>query len=65
MILPTVTSLTLTVESGTRSSTSRNCAVTVIGLLPTSGPPGSGSLYGSNEQPPSTSAAATQGDHEP
>jgi len=40
--LPTVTSLTLTVDLGTRSSTSANCAVMVIGSSPVSGPPGKG-----------------------
>jgi hypothetical protein len=41
--VPTVMSLIFTVDLGTRSSTSANIAVTVIGSSPVSGPPGSGS----------------------
>ncbi len=40
---PTLTSLTFTVDFGTRSSTSRNSALTVIASSPMSVPPGSGS----------------------
>ena len=39
---PTATSLTLTLDCGTRSSTSVNSAVTWYGWSPTSAPPGSG-----------------------
>ena len=39
--LPTATSLTLTADCGTRSSTSANSMVTVYGWSPRSAPPGS------------------------
>ncbi len=62
--LPTLTSLTLTVDWGTRSSTSRNSTETLIGSLPVSVPPGSGSAVTSKSQALSVSGADQDEDRE-